>query len=152
LSSPEDIIRERERAKACAEVAARERSQRQVEEERRREVDKIRRYTELVLARLADRDYPEGKVLRVFTRMTFFGREKYIERAAWKVCEYGSLIHGDEVSGKVYLLSDGSFAFTPRGFTAILDLEEVVLASGSSVLPSLGGISEGLKELLARHA
>ncbi len=152
MPSPEDIVREREGAKARAEASTRERSQRQVEGERRHEVDEIHRYAELVLARLADRDYPEGRVLRVFTRMTFFGREKHIERAAWEVCEYGSLVHGDEVTGKVYLLSDGSFAFTPRGSTAILDLEELVVASGPNALPSLGGVSEGLKELLARYA
>lgn len=132
LPSPEDIVRERERANARAEMLAREREQRHAEEERRREVGEIRRDAELVLAALADRDYPDAKVRRVFIGMTLFGREKHIERATWKVCEYGYQMHGDDVDGKVFLLSDGALAFTPRGFTPSSTLRKSSLPPGQT--------------------
>lgn len=152
VPSPEDIVRERERAKARAETSAREQSQLRVEEGRRREVYEIRRDAGAVLAALADRDYPDGVMLRVFSRMTFFGREKYIERAAWGVCGYRYEMHGEEVGGKVHLLSDGAFTFSPRGMLAILDLDEVVAAPRRNVFPTLGAISNGLRELLVRYS
>ncbi|MDP8909209.1 MAG: hypothetical protein M3N47_08870 [Chloroflexota bacterium] len=88
--------------------------------------------------------------------MGVFGREKYEERAAWEVCTYSYDVHGDEVTGTVYLLSDGRFAWTPRGSIAVLDLRQLredakysrhgVRIPGPSL--TLDDIADGLSSLV----
>jgi hypothetical protein len=144
VTSPEEIIRERQRIAAEKDVADLQLQAAGTQ----REVEAIRRLVESVLSTLADRGYPGGELLQIDVGRTFFGRPRTIEIAAWAVCPYTYDVRQEPTRATAYLTSDGRFAATPLRF---IDLEEVARQTKPGVFPSLDALRGGLEDLLRRY-
>lgn len=135
MGEAEDIIRARERELGEAAAPGVEAFQRRERQQREELVAGIRREAATLLSILRGRGYPDGTLLKVYAGRTLLGGTKRVDLAGWKIMS------------KVYLLSDGQFAWTGWE-TSLLDLDTLLERDdgrGSKDLrPRLDEIAAGL--------